>query len=152
MRSSRPYRYYSYPFSVGNRMNQAKHLYVGDWRVDGPGCRIDRDGASVSLEPKVMDLLLLLIAQTGEVASKEDLLSTLWPGMVVGEDTLARTVSKLRSALDAQQCISDYWLRVEHHESLHAHNADQIHTVFFRCEITLVETRCSLLQRHLVPF
>tara|TARA_A100001037_G_C15153955_1_gene642130 strand:+ start:1703 stop:2641 length:939 start_codon:yes stop_codon:yes gene_type:complete len=30
---------------------------------------------------------------------------------------------KLRSALDAQQWVSDYWLRVEHHESLHAHNA-----------------------------
>lgn len=80
-------------------MAQAVQLQIGDWRVDGPGCRIRRDGEQISLEPKVMDLLLLLAGQAGEVVSKETLLSTLWPGVVVGEDALARTVSKLRSAL-----------------------------------------------------
>ena len=80
-------------------MNQATQLQVGDWRVDGPGCRIDRDGEQVSLEPKVMDLLLLLAAHAGEVVGKNSLLEALWPGVVVGDDTLARTVSKLRSAL-----------------------------------------------------
>ena len=81
-------------------MNQATQLQVGDWRVDGPGCRIVRDGKPVSLEPKVMDLLLLLTRNAGEVVGRDTLLDALWPGVVVGDDTLARTVSKLRSALD----------------------------------------------------
>ena len=81
-------------------MNSARQIVVGDWRVDGPGCRIERDGASVSLEPKVMDLLLLLAARSGEVVGRDALLAELWPGVIVGEDTLARTMSKLRRALD----------------------------------------------------
>ena len=81
-------------------MTQAAQLQVGDWRVDGPGCRLHRDDGQVSLEPKVKDLLLLLSGQAGEVVGKDTLLEALWPGMVVGDDTLARTVSKLRSALD----------------------------------------------------
>ncbi len=80
-------------------MSRAPVLKIGDWQVDGPGCRIERDGGRMSLEPKVMDLLLLLADRQGSVVGRETLLSALWPGMVVGEDTLPRTVSKLRSAL-----------------------------------------------------
>lgn len=81
-------------------MSQAAEFCVGDWRVDGPGCRLHRDDARVSLEPKVMDLLLLLADRPGEVVTRDALLAALWPGVVVGDDTLARTVSKLRSALE----------------------------------------------------
>ncbi|MEL7448933.1 MAG: tetratricopeptide repeat protein [Pseudomonadota bacterium] len=81
-------------------MTSPRSLIVGEWRVDGPGCRIDNDGEAKSLEPKVMDLLLLLARHPGEVVGRQALLSALWPGVVVGEDTLARTVSKLRGALD----------------------------------------------------
>ena len=81
-------------------MNSSTSLHVGDWRVDGPGCRLHRDGADVSVEPKVMDLLLVLAGRAGEVVSRDELLERLWPGVIVGEDTLARTVSKLRNALD----------------------------------------------------
>lgn len=51
------------------------------------------------LEPKVMQLLILLIGAQGHVVNRQNLIDSLWPDTLVGEDTLARTVSRLRSAL-----------------------------------------------------
>jgi transcriptional activator of cad operon len=73
---------------------------VGDWTVAHAAGRLSRRGEVRAAEPKVMDLLRLLAAHPGEVVSREDLLASLWPGLTVGEDTLARTVFKLRRALD----------------------------------------------------
>ncbi len=72
---------------------------VGDWRVDPAASRLTRGKETAPLEPKVMDLLVLLSARPKEVFSKEDIFAALWPGVTVGEDTLARAVSKLRKAL-----------------------------------------------------
>lgn len=47
-----------------------------------------------------MDLLVLLATSPGAVVTREEIFATLWPDTVVGEDTLARAVSKLRKALD----------------------------------------------------
>ncbi len=46
-----------------------------------------------------MDLLFLLAGAPGRVFSREQILEALWPGLIVGDDALARTVSKLRQAL-----------------------------------------------------
>lgn len=46
-----------------------------------------------------MDLLFLLAGAPGRVFSRERILDALWPGLIVGDDALARTVSKLRQAL-----------------------------------------------------
>lgn len=73
---------------------------VGAWRADRAACELSGPAGVVRIEPKVMDLLFLLAARPGDVVSRETILATLWPGMVVGEDALARTVSKLRQALD----------------------------------------------------
>ncbi len=35
---------------------------------------------------------------------------------------------KLKTALDGDDCFADFWVRIEHHESLHAHNAVAIVT------------------------
>ncbi|MEQ9002940.1 MAG: GTP cyclohydrolase, FolE2/MptA family, partial [Pseudomonadales bacterium] len=35
---------------------------------------------------------------------------------------------KLQKALNADERVADFWVRIEHHESLHAHNAVAIVT------------------------
>ena len=75
-------------------------VQIGEWRVDARAGRLNRDGAERAVEPKVMDLLVLLAASPGAVVTREEIFSTLWPDTVVGEDTLARVISKLRKALD----------------------------------------------------
>jgi len=74
-------------------------LHVGDWHVRRASGELSGPDGVQRLEPKVMDLLILLASRPGQVLSREDLFAALWPELVVGDDTLARTVSKLRQAL-----------------------------------------------------
>lgn len=72
---------------------------IGEWWVDPATNEIRRDGEAARLEPKVMEVLVYLAARPGRVVSREELLSALWPGVVVGDDTLTQAVIKLRKAL-----------------------------------------------------
>lgn len=72
---------------------------VGEWQADLAAGTLTGGGSQLRLEPKVMDLLVLLAAQNGRVVPRNDIMAALWPGLVVGDDSLARTVSKLRQAL-----------------------------------------------------
>lgn len=74
-------------------------LRIGEWSVDSAAGELSGASGTIRVEPKVMDLLLLLASQPGQVVTRERIMEALWPGLVVGEDSLARTVSKLRQAL-----------------------------------------------------
>ena len=56
-------------------------------------------GGSVRLEPKVMEVLAVLARQPGRVVSRDELLDTVWSGLVVTEHTLTRCIYQLRSQL-----------------------------------------------------
>src|SRR5690242_11472361 len=56
-------------------------------------------GASVHVEPKVMELLLELAKHAGEVISKEHIIQSVWGGAFVCEDVVPNAVSSLRRAL-----------------------------------------------------
>jgi len=74
-------------------------LRLGPWTADRMTGRLEGPGATRPVEPKVMDLLFLLAAEPGKVVGREALHSALWPGVTVGDDSLARCVFKLRTAL-----------------------------------------------------
>ena len=75
------------------------HLRVGVWSVDPTTNQLDHAGTTVRMEPKVMELLVALARRPGQVVSREDLLASVWPGVVVGDDALTQSVIKLRKAL-----------------------------------------------------
>jgi len=52
------------------------------------------------LQPKVLELLVLLCAAQGQTLSKKSLTTALWPDTIVGPDSLANTVTRLRKALN----------------------------------------------------
>ncbi len=72
---------------------------LGDWTVDPAAGRLSRDGETHKLEPKAMTVLLCLARQPGRVLSREALEEQAWAGMVVGYDSLASAIIKLRKAL-----------------------------------------------------
>lgn len=74
-------------------------IRVGPWRAVRATGELTRDGATERLEPKVMDLLFLLGGEPGRAFSKDEIMEALWPNVIVGDDTLARVVSRLRKAL-----------------------------------------------------
>ena len=71
----------------------------GPFRLDTASCRLLRDEAPVDLSPRLYDLLRLFVSRPGELITKESLLEALWPGVFVTDNSLARAVADLRSAL-----------------------------------------------------
>jgi DNA-binding winged helix-turn-helix (wHTH) protein/Flp pilus assembly protein TadD len=58
-----------------------------------------RDGRPIPLKPKLFDLLLLLVENSGHVLDKNRLMSTLWPDTFVEESNLTVNIFALRKAL-----------------------------------------------------
>lgn len=79
-------------------------LLVGDWVVNPALNQLTAGDVVVKLEPKAMSVLAYLAERPNQVVSRETLLEALWPGVVVGGDSLTQVVIKLRKALgDAPQ-------------------------------------------------
>jgi DNA-binding winged helix-turn-helix (wHTH) protein/tetratricopeptide (TPR) repeat protein len=58
-----------------------------------------RQGHSVPVPPRALDVLLALIARRGSLVSKDELLRTVWDDAVVEENNLSVSISALRKAL-----------------------------------------------------
>jgi TolB-like protein/DNA-binding winged helix-turn-helix (wHTH) protein len=73
---------------------------VGPWLVEPSLNSISRNGTSVRLEPKVMEVLACLAEHAGETLSKENLLQTVWPETFVSDDALKHCISELRRVFE----------------------------------------------------
>ncbi len=51
------------------------------------------------IEPKVMSLLILLASKHGDVVTRQEILDSLWPNMVVGDEVISQLIYSLRNAL-----------------------------------------------------
>jgi DNA-binding winged helix-turn-helix (wHTH) protein len=72
-------------------------FHVGDsHHVDPSLNSVTGPAGTIRLEPKVMQVLVLLAAHPGEVVAKERLIQTVWPDVFVTDDVLTRAISELR--------------------------------------------------------
>jgi DNA-binding winged helix-turn-helix (wHTH) protein/tetratricopeptide (TPR) repeat protein len=71
----------------------------GPYSLDPAAYRLLRNGDVVPLSPKIIDLLLHLVARPSALVSKEDLFKALWPDVAVTDNALTQAVSELRQAL-----------------------------------------------------
>ncbi|HEY6147820.1 MAG TPA: winged helix-turn-helix domain-containing protein, partial [Thermoanaerobaculia bacterium] len=62
--------------------------------------RVVRGEATVQLEPKIMQVLVALAGQPGEVVTRERLFQDVWEGAYVTEDVLTRAVGELRRVFE----------------------------------------------------
>jgi len=69
---------------------------IGEWLIHPHVNSMERKGEAVHLEPKVMLVLRTLASEPGEVVSRDQLRSAVWPDVFVGEDVLIRAISELR--------------------------------------------------------
>jgi DNA-binding winged helix-turn-helix (wHTH) protein/serine/threonine protein kinase len=70
-----------------------------DYEFDELARELRVKGKPVELESKPLDLLLQLLLHAGEVVTKEELLDSVWPNVMVVDGSLATAVSKLRKAM-----------------------------------------------------
>jgi len=80
------------------KTDRNQHLFIGEWLVDPDAGEMRRGQDTRRLEPKVTTVLMCLAERAGEVVSREELEARAWAGMVVGYDSLASTIIKLRKA------------------------------------------------------
>ncbi|HSF19623.1 MAG TPA: winged helix-turn-helix domain-containing protein [Vicinamibacteria bacterium] len=76
---------------------------LGEWRVEpslNQLTRLARGSIPQRITPKAMEVLLVLGARAGEVVTREDLLTSVWPNVHVQEEILTRAVADLRKAFD----------------------------------------------------
>ena len=79
---------------------QKSHYYeFGRFRLDARERVLLRDRDLVPLTPKVFEILLALVEQSGHVVEKDDLMKRVWPDTFVEEGNLTQSVSLLRKAL-----------------------------------------------------
>jgi DNA-binding winged helix-turn-helix (wHTH) protein len=89
--------------TTSERMLLASGRYVlfGPFRVDQHRQEVTRNGARLKLQGKVYQVLLTLLEKPGEVVTREELRTRLWPAdtHVNYDANVNTTVNKLRQAL-----------------------------------------------------
>jgi TolB-like protein/DNA-binding winged helix-turn-helix (wHTH) protein len=64
--------------------------------------RADENGALIplSIGSRALDLLILLVRRHGDLVSKDEIMTAVWPGMIVEDSNLPTQISALRKLLD----------------------------------------------------
>jgi DNA-binding winged helix-turn-helix (wHTH) protein len=95
---------------MGDRMQSAVRKAAGDsaapeavsfgpFRLHIAQRRLEKDGNPIQLGGRALDLLIALVERAGFVVSKNDLLSIVWPDVIVDEGSLRVQIAGLRKAL-----------------------------------------------------
>jgi len=88
---------------------QATNLYeFGPFRIDTRNRLLFRNDEPIPLKPKVVDTLLLLIENSGQVLEKDELIQKLWPDTFVEEANLTQNIYVLRKALNSGDHSENY--------------------------------------------
>jgi DNA-binding winged helix-turn-helix (wHTH) protein len=74
-------------------------LEFGRFRILLRRRQLVADGMPIELGTRAFDLLLVLLEADGSLVTKEELMSRVWPGIVVAEENLKVQISLLRKAL-----------------------------------------------------
>jgi adenylate cyclase len=92
--------------------SREKAFCFAEYTLDlGRGCLRSGD-REIDLRPKGFALLRYLVENAGRLVTKEELMETIWPNIVVTDESLARCVSDVRRALnDGEQRIIKTALR-----------------------------------------
>ncbi|WP_153912581.1 winged helix-turn-helix domain-containing protein [Shewanella sp. TC10] len=75
-------------------------FFFGEWQVDPNSNSVNLGKKTKQLEPKAMDVLVLLCQRSGEVLSSDDIVNHCWPDSDIGDNPLHKIINQLRRALD----------------------------------------------------
>ena len=69
---------------------------LGAARVDPSTRRVEANGLSEIIEPRMMQVLVVLARAAGEVVTRDEIVEQCWDGRIVGEDAVNRVFFRLR--------------------------------------------------------
>lgn len=77
------------PFAKENTVRGTRKYKFGDFVIDPERHSLMQSGTPVSIEPKVFDLLLLLVKNAGKLISRDTLIQIVWQGRIVSESAIS---------------------------------------------------------------
>jgi DNA-binding winged helix-turn-helix (wHTH) protein/tetratricopeptide (TPR) repeat protein len=77
----------------------SNHFQLGEWQVHASENCIVRGEGRVSLEPRVMDLLVFLSRHPEQTLGKDEILQSVWGSLHHSDSVIARAISLLRQHL-----------------------------------------------------
>src|SRR5258708_17179187 len=90
----------NYKGAMGEVAETSGRLWrFADYELDELGRELRVKGKPIELESKPLDILLQLLLHAGEGVTKEELLESVWPDVMVVDGSLATAVSKLRKPM-----------------------------------------------------
>ena len=69
---------------------------IADLAVTPALRQVERGGSQLTLEPRVMQVLVALGRHAGRVVSRDELVERCWDGRIVGENAIQRVISRIR--------------------------------------------------------
>jgi DNA-binding winged helix-turn-helix (wHTH) protein len=63
----------------------------GPFRLSPATREIERDGVPLALGDRALDILIVLVERAGEIVSHRELISRVWRGLVVSQETCEST-------------------------------------------------------------
>lgn len=90
--------YSEFNFNVLSDCENVVYLFDG-YRLDLSRKMLYRDGEGLPLPPKAVETLAALLTRTGEIVTKDELISAIWTDTIVEESNLAHYLHVLRKAL-----------------------------------------------------
>ena len=81
--------------AIGGEVRQ-----FGNFALDlGRGALVNSHGREIPLRPKPFALLRLFVENCGRLVTREAIMSAVWPGVFVSDDSIAQCVKEIRRAL-----------------------------------------------------
>ncbi|BBV64850.1 TPA: CadC family transcriptional regulator [Kluyvera ascorbata] len=86
---------------------------VGEWLVTPSVNQISRPGRQLTLEPRLIDLLMYFARHPGEVLSRDELIDNIWMRNIVTSHVVTQSISELRKSLrDGGDSNAEYIITV----------------------------------------
>ncbi len=63
----------------------AADFYMGKWQVFPDDCQVSDGKQRIKLEPKAMDLLVVLAKADGQLVSRDDIFSAVWKNQIADD-------------------------------------------------------------------
>ena len=74
-------------------------IKFGPFEVDSRTWTLSRNGESIDLSPRLVEILAFVVVKNGEIVTKAELLERFWPDVNVSDNTLTRAIADIRKAL-----------------------------------------------------
>jgi len=89
--------------TTATEMDDPQAVSFGGFTLDAVRRTLTREGARIALRPKSFDVLCCLVAAAGRSVTRDEIVRTVWPNVIVTDESLSRCVSDIRQALDDDQ-------------------------------------------------